>query len=118
MDDERLRRARRSCRRASHSPVASSTPAIAPGFIWTDLTQKLWSQPHMQQWNEALREGLRVRAVGGAFTLGGRAYPIGTALVRASECGVLLDGTCAIRRCRRNQRAQDDKPARERLGLS
>lgn len=27
--------------------------AIAPGFIWTDLTQKLWSQPHMQEWNQA-----------------------------------------------------------------
>jgi NAD(P)-dependent dehydrogenase (short-subunit alcohol dehydrogenase family) len=27
--------------------------AIAPGFILTDLTHKLWSQPHMQAWNEA-----------------------------------------------------------------
>lgn len=27
--------------------------AIAPGFILTDLTRKLWSQPHMQQWNDA-----------------------------------------------------------------
>jgi len=25
---------------------------IAPGFILTDLTNKLWSQPHMQAWNE------------------------------------------------------------------
>jgi gluconate 5-dehydrogenase len=24
--------------------------AIAPGFILTDLTQKLWSQPHMKAW--------------------------------------------------------------------
>jgi NAD(P)-dependent dehydrogenase (short-subunit alcohol dehydrogenase family) len=24
--------------------------AIAPGFILTDLTQKLWSQPKMQEW--------------------------------------------------------------------
>jgi NAD(P)-dependent dehydrogenase (short-subunit alcohol dehydrogenase family) len=23
---------------------------LAPGFILTDLTRKLWSQPHMQQW--------------------------------------------------------------------
>ena len=33
---------------------------------------------------EALRQGLRVHNVGGAFTLGGRQYPIGTALFRVS----------------------------------
>ena len=33
---------------------------------------------------EALAQGLRVHSVGGAFTLGGRAYPIGTALVRTA----------------------------------
>jgi gluconate 5-dehydrogenase len=27
--------------------------AIAPGFILTDLTKKLWSEPHMQAWNQA-----------------------------------------------------------------
>src|SRR5262245_37627068 len=27
--------------------------AIAPGFVLTDLTRKLWSQPHMQAWNHA-----------------------------------------------------------------
>lgn len=27
--------------------------AIAPGFILTDLTKKLWSHPVMQQWNQA-----------------------------------------------------------------
>ena len=27
--------------------------AIAPGFVLTDLTKKLWSQPKMQQWGEA-----------------------------------------------------------------
>jgi gluconate 5-dehydrogenase len=26
--------------------------AIAPGFVLTDLTQKLWSQPEMQQWGQ------------------------------------------------------------------
>lgn len=36
---------------------------------------------------EALREGIRVRAAGGAFTLGGRRYGIGTAVVRISENG-------------------------------
>ena len=32
----------------------------------------------------AARQGLRVHSVGGAFTLGGRRYPIGTALVRTA----------------------------------
>ena len=26
--------------------------AIAAGFILTDLTKKLWSEPHMQKWND------------------------------------------------------------------
>jgi len=34
---------------------------------------------------EALREGIRVRAAGGEFTLGDRRYGVGTAIVRASE---------------------------------
>jgi Zinc carboxypeptidase len=33
---------------------------------------------------DAVKQGLRVHNVGGAFTLGGRAYPIGTALVRSA----------------------------------
>ncbi len=36
---------------------------------------------------EALREGVRVRAAGAAFTLGGREYPMGTAIVRTTENG-------------------------------
>jgi hypothetical protein len=34
---------------------------------------------------EALREGIRVRAAGGKFTLGGREYGVGTAIMRTSE---------------------------------
>ena len=33
---------------------------------------------------DAVKQGLRVESVGGAFTLGGRRYPIGTALVRTA----------------------------------
>ncbi|NNF14815.1 MAG: hypothetical protein HKN72_16425, partial [Gemmatimonadetes bacterium] len=36
---------------------------------------------------EALRDGIRVRAAGEAFTLGGRDYPVGTAIVRNAENG-------------------------------
>jgi hypothetical protein len=34
---------------------------------------------------DALRQGVRVRSVGGAFTHNGRRYPIGTALIRNAE---------------------------------
>ncbi len=34
---------------------------------------------------EALQQGIRVRSVGGPFTLNGRQYPIGTALIRNAE---------------------------------
>jgi hypothetical protein len=34
---------------------------------------------------EALRQGIRIRSVGGAFTHNGRRYPIGTAFIRHSE---------------------------------
>ena len=36
---------------------------------------------------EALREGIRVRAAGAEFTLGGRRYGVGTAIVRTTENG-------------------------------
>ncbi len=36
---------------------------------------------------EALREGIRVRAAGAEFTLGGRRYGLGTAIVRTAENG-------------------------------
>lgn len=51
--------------------------AIAPGFILTDLTKKLWSQPHMQAWNEAncplKRLGQPEDMVGAAIFLASRA---------------------------------------------
>jgi hypothetical protein len=34
---------------------------------------------------EALRNGIRIRSVGGSFTLNGRQYPIGTALIRHAD---------------------------------
>ncbi len=41
---------------------------------------------------EALQQGIRVDSVGGAFTLGGRRYPIGTAVVRVAGNGADLHG--------------------------
>lgn len=49
---------------------------------------------------EALREGIRVHSSGGEFSLGGRDYPVGTAIVRTPENGPDLPqrlGTIAAR---------------------
>jgi gluconate 5-dehydrogenase len=57
--------------------------AIAPGFILTDLTQKLWSQPTMQEWghtNTPLRR------------LGQPEDMVGTALFLASEASAFMTG--------------------------
>jgi hypothetical protein len=42
---------------------------------------------------EALREGVRIRAGGAEFTLGGRTYGVGTAIVRTAENGPALAET-------------------------
>ena len=34
-------------------PKGVRVNSIAPGFILTDMTNKLWSQPHMQEWGYA-----------------------------------------------------------------
>jgi NAD(P)-dependent dehydrogenase (short-subunit alcohol dehydrogenase family) len=57
--------------------------AIAPGFVLTDLARKLWSQPHMQEWN---------RANCPLGRLGQPADMVGTALFLASEASAFLTG--------------------------
>lgn len=57
--------------------------AIAPGFIVTDLSRKLWSQPHMQAWNLANTPQRR---------LGMPDDMIGTAIFLASEASSFMTG--------------------------
>jgi NAD(P)-dependent dehydrogenase (short-subunit alcohol dehydrogenase family) len=57
--------------------------AIAPGFILTDLTQKLWSQSTMQDW------GLRNTPL---HRLGQPADLVGAALFLASEASAFMTG--------------------------
>jgi NAD(P)-dependent dehydrogenase (short-subunit alcohol dehydrogenase family) len=57
--------------------------ALAPGFILTDLTQKLWSDPTMQQWGQANTPQRR---------LGVPEDLVGTAVFLASPAAAFLTG--------------------------
>ena len=57
--------------------------AIAPGFILTDLTQKLWSQPTMQQWGIANTPLRRLGQVGDV---------VGAAIFLASDASAFMTG--------------------------
>jgi NAD(P)-dependent dehydrogenase (short-subunit alcohol dehydrogenase family) len=57
--------------------------AIAPGFVLTDLTKKLWSQPHMQEWGKANTPLVR---------LGQPEDMVGTAIFLASEASAWMTG--------------------------
>jgi gluconate 5-dehydrogenase len=57
--------------------------AIAPGFVLTDLTKKLWSQPKMQEWGKANTPLVR---------LGQPEDMIGAAIFLASEASAWMTG--------------------------
>jgi NAD(P)-dependent dehydrogenase (short-subunit alcohol dehydrogenase family) len=57
--------------------------AIAPGFILTDLTQKLWSQPTMQKWGH---DNTPLRRIGRVEDL------VGAAIFLASEASAFMTG--------------------------
>jgi NAD(P)-dependent dehydrogenase (short-subunit alcohol dehydrogenase family) len=57
--------------------------AIAPGFILTDMTNKLWSNPTMQQWGNANTPLKRLGNVGDM---------VGTAIYLASNASAYMTG--------------------------
>ena len=68
---------------AEWGPHQVRVNALAPGFILTDLTNKLWSDPTMQAWNEA------------NCPLGRLGQPedmVGTALFLASPASAFMTG--------------------------
>jgi len=68
---------------------------------------------------EALREGLRVRAAGAEFTLGGRSYGTGTAILRVAENGPDLRSRLADMAARHRAEVVpiDDAYVREGMSL-
>lgn len=61
------------------------TPTVLPEAVVGYLLP--WGTATAEAVVEALREGIRVRAAGEGFTLGGREYGVGTAIVRVAENG-------------------------------
>jgi hypothetical protein len=68
---------------SAEAPQATPTPLppAAVGYLMP------WGTNAAAATAEALREGIRVQAAGGAFTLGDRSYGIGTAIVRTADNG-------------------------------
>jgi hypothetical protein len=73
---------------ARATPVPSAYDAVTPprslapakvGYLMP------WGSGAAALTADALGQGLRIRSVGGAFTLNGRRFPIGTAIVRTAE---------------------------------
>jgi NAD(P)-dependent dehydrogenase (short-subunit alcohol dehydrogenase family) len=64
-------------------PSGVRVNAIAPGFILTDLTQQLWSQPTMQDWG---RTNTPLRRIGKPADL------VGAAIFLASEASAFVTG--------------------------
>ncbi|MDZ7778509.1 MAG: M14 family zinc carboxypeptidase [Gemmatimonadota bacterium] len=58
---------------------ATPLPEATVGYLMP------WSTTTAAAVTEALREGIRIRAAGGAFELDGRSYGVGTAIVRVAE---------------------------------
>ncbi|MFT7594953.1 MAG: gluconate 5-dehydrogenase [Paracoccaceae bacterium] len=56
---------------------------LAPGFILTDLTEKLWSDPNLQAWNQTITPLGRMGAVDDL---------VGTAIFLASPAAGFLTG--------------------------
>jgi hypothetical protein len=77
----------------AEAPAAGSVPSLPPAVVGYLLP---WGTRAAAATAEALREGIRVQAAGGAFTLGDREYGIGTALVRTAENGPDLAQRLAV----------------------
>jgi len=67
--------------RGETTPAAAALPPAQVGYLIP------WGTNGAMAVAVALREGIRIRTVGGDFVLGGRHYELGTALARVAENG-------------------------------
>ncbi len=104
---------RAAVERAGDAPAVAPLPEAVVGYLVP------WGTNGAAAVAEALREGLRVRAAGAEFTLGGRRYGVGTAIVRVAENGPELREHLAeiAARHRAEVVAIDDAYVREGMSL-
>ena len=104
---------RAAVERAGDVPAVTPLPEAVVGYLVP------WGTNGAAAVAEALREGLRVRAAGAEFTLGGRRYGVGTAIVRVAENGPELRERLAeiAARHRAEVVAIDDAYVREGMSL-
>jgi hypothetical protein len=80
---------------ATATGAAGSRVSVDPAAAMGDTTLPPARVGYLMPWGvgaaaaaaEALREGVRIRSGGGEFTLDGRDYPVGTAIIRTAENG-------------------------------
>jgi gluconate 5-dehydrogenase len=81
-------------------PAGVRVNAIAPGFILTDLTKKLWSDPTMQAWNKTVtpqqRLGTADDMIGAAIFLASPAASFVTGQILYVDGGVTAGWTWPI----------------------
>jgi len=79
--------------RSTPVPMTYDAPAEARSFQEAKVAYLLpWGSAAAAFAVDALQQGIRMQSVGGAFTLSGRRYPIGTALIRVAGNGPNLHG--------------------------
>lgn len=74
-------------------PMEYEAPPAVPTFAEARVAYLVpWGSAAAALVAEALQQGIVVHSVGGEFTLAGRDYPIGTAVIRTAENGADLHG--------------------------
>ena len=72
--------------RASQLPMTYDAPPAARPFAQGKVGYLMpWGNAAAAFTADSLQQGIRMRSIGGAFTLNGRAFPIGTALIRTAD---------------------------------
>ncbi len=72
--------------RASQLPMTYDAPPTARPFAQGKVGYLMpWGNAAAAFTADSLQQGIRMRSIGGAFTLNGRAFPIGTALIRTAD---------------------------------
>jgi hypothetical protein len=72
--------------RSTNVPMTYDAPPVARTFAASKVAYLMpWGSGAAALAAEALREGIRMHSVGGAFTINGRQFPLGTVVIRVAN---------------------------------